>query len=84
MTADEQAVARLEAAIGHRFGSPVLLAIALTHRSYTAEHPVTPHYERLEFLGDAVLELATTRYLFDRYPDAAEGEMAKVRAAVVA
>jgi len=61
-----------------------LLETALTHRSFAAENPGNGHYERLEFLGDAVLELAVTRYIFDCYPAASEGEMAKVRAAVVA
>ncbi len=57
--------------------------LALTHRSYAAEHDLDISYERLEFLGDAVLQLAVTRYLYDEYPALAEGEMAKVRAAVV-
>lgn len=57
--------------------------MALTHRSYAAEHNLEVSYERLEFLGDAVLQLAVTRYLYDTYDEMAEGEMAKVRAAVV-
>jgi ribonuclease-3 len=57
--------------------------MALTHRSYAAEHGLNLSYERLEFLGDAVLQLAVTRYLYDTYEQMAEGEMAKVRAAVV-
>ncbi len=74
---------RLEDALGHRFEDRSLLRQALSHRSFVAEHPGSESYERLEFLGDAVLQLAVTRYIFDRYPDASEGEMAKIRASVV-
>jgi ribonuclease-3 len=73
----------IEAALGHRFGNPDLVTLALTHRSYAAEHDLEVSYERLEFLGDAVLQLIVTRYLYDTFADLAEGEMAKVRAAVV-
>ena len=73
----------IEAALGHRFLDPKLASLALTHRSYAAEHDLDVSYERLEFLGDAVLQLVVTRYLYDTYGDLAEGEMAKVRAAVV-
>ncbi len=57
--------------------------MALLHRSYAAEHSLDDSYERLEFLGDAVLQLAVTHYLYEEYPMLSEGEMAKVRAAVV-
>lgn len=77
------ALQRLQAAMGHEFGDPGLLQLALTHRSYVSEYEATDSYERLEFLGDAVLQLAVTDYLYDRHRDLAEGEMAKVRAAVV-
>ncbi len=83
MKPDDPAIGRLEEALGYRFQSRELLAAALTHRSYASENPASDHYERLEFLGDAVLELSATRYLYDNYPDASEGEMAKVRASVV-
>ena len=73
----------LESALGHSFDNPSLMELALTHRSYAAEHEMDVSYERLEFLGDAVLQLAVTRHLYDEYPGLAEGEMAKVRAAVV-
>jgi ribonuclease III len=69
--------------VGHHFDDPDLLEQALTHRSFVAEHPGTGSYERLEFLGDAVLQLSVTRYLYRQHPELAEGEMAKVRAAVV-
>jgi ribonuclease-3 len=81
--AGESARRRLEEAIGHRFSDDSLLTLALTHRSYMSEHEDEGSYERLEFLGDAVLQLAVTDYLYDRYGDLEEGEMAKVRAAVV-
>ena len=72
-----------EAALGYVFGAPELAVLALTHRSYAAEQGLAVSYERLEFLGDAVLQLVVTRYLYDSYEDLAEGELAKVRAAVV-
>ena len=73
----------LEKSLGYEFQSGDLVELALTHRSFAAEQELDVSYERLEFLGDAVLQLAVTRYLYDSYPDLAEGEMAKVRAAVV-
>jgi ribonuclease-3 len=69
--------------LGHAFGDPALLELALTHRSWCAEHPGTASNERLEFLGDSVLGLAVTDHLFTSYPDVAEGQLAKVRASVV-
>ena len=56
---------------------------ALTHRSWCAEHPGDESNERLEFLGDAVLGVVVTDYLFGRFPDLPEGQLAKTRAAVV-
>ena len=73
----------LEAVLGHSFDSPEILELALTHRSYATEHGLDISYERLEFLGDAVLQLAVTRHLYDTYEELAEGELAKIRAAVV-
>lgn len=73
----------VEAVFGHRFSSHEVLELALTHRSYAAEHDLDVSYERLEFLGDAVLQLAVTRHLYDTYGGLAEGELAKIRAAVV-
>jgi ribonuclease III len=60
-----------------------LLEQALAHRSWCAETPGTPSNERLEFLGDAVLGLVVTDFLFRSYPHLPEGELAKVRASVV-
>lgn len=75
-------VTAFETALGHAFQDRSVLADALVHRSYAAEHDVVDN-ERMEFLGDAVLQLAVTDHLFEHFPDLREGEMAKVRAAVV-
>lgn len=70
--------------LGFEFNDIQLLVTALTHRSYVNEHKKSTkeHNERLEFLGDAVLELVTTRFLFDNY-DEAEGVLTSWRAALV-
>lgn len=60
-----------------------LLELALTHRSYAYENGGIPTNERLEFLGDAVLGVIVTEYLYVTYPDHSEGRLAKLRAAVV-
>ncbi len=87
MTHDDAAVqvAAFAKTIGVSFRTLSLLTTAFTHRSYVNEHrgEVTEHNERLEFLGDAVLELVVTRFLFERYPDKAEGELTAYRAALV-
>lgn len=62
---------------------PELHDRALTHRSYAYEQGGLPTNERLEFLGDSVLGLVVTEHLFDSYPDLSEGQLAKLRAAVV-
>ena len=71
--------------LGVTFTDLGLLAEALTHRSYLNEHKehVGNHNERLEFLGDAVLELATTDFLYKKFPGVAEGELTNYRAALV-
>lgn len=60
-----------------------LLELALTHRSFAYEHGPLPNNERLEFLGDSVLGVVVTKHLYDRFPDLPEGQLAKLRAAVV-
>ena len=62
-----------------------LVEIAFTHASYTKEKdkPYTECYERLEFLGDAVLKMAITDYLYKKFPNAHEGELTKIRSVVV-
>ncbi len=72
----------LEAALGTGL-TPALLEQALTHRSYAYEHGGLPTNERLEFLGDAVLGLVVTDALYAAHPDVPEGQLAKLRAAVV-
>ena len=71
--------------IGHHFTDQRLLERAFTHRSYLNENRSAgkEHNERLEFLGDAVLELAVTEFLFAKYPEKAEGELTAYRAALV-
>ncbi len=68
-----------------KFKNKNLLRQAFVHRSFLNENPgfELDHNERLEFLGDAVLELVVTEYLFENYPDLAEGEMTNLRAALV-
>lgn len=73
----------LEERLGYTFKDPGLLRLALTHRSVSAEDPTRSDNERLEFLGDTVLQLVVTDILYESYPDLAEGQMAKTRSAVV-
>ena len=75
----------LERALGLSFTDRNLLAQALTHRSYVHEHPDDdrPTNERLEFLGDAIFQLYVADTLYHRFPDAPEGELTALRAAVV-
>jgi ribonuclease-3 len=75
----------LETKLGLSFKSLDLLIEALTHRSYLNEHReyTGSHNERLEFLGDAVLELAATDFLFKKFPTKPEGELTSYRAALV-
>lgn len=77
-------LSELESKIGIVFENKDLLLQALTHRSYLNENPKwhLDHNERLEFLGDAVLELAVTEYLYANYPNP-EGELTSWRAALV-
>ena len=67
------------------FKNRKLLESALSHSSYVHEHPKDniEDYERLEFLGDAVLELSISEYLFKKYPDMPEGELTRLRADIV-
>lgn len=80
----EKDISPLEKKIGVTFSNPNTLRQALVHRSYLNEHRNFPldQNERLEFLGDAVLELVVTRHLFDTYPNP-EGELTNWRASLV-
>lgn len=69
---------RLEAAVGYVFADSSLLQTALTHRSHSS-----PHNERLEFIGDSVLNCAVALELYRRFPTLAEGEMSRLRANLV-
>lgn len=69
---------RLEQALGHPFSDSSLLQTALTHRSHSS-----PHNERLEFLGDSILNGVIARQLFDRFPDVPEGDLSRLRANLV-
>src|SRR3990167_8973292 len=75
----------LQKNVGIKFKNENLLKQAFGHRSYFNENPAFElgHNERLEFLGDAVLELIVTDYLYKNYPDLAEGEMTNLGAALV-
>ena len=73
---------KFESNIGYKFKNKKLLQTALTHKSYANEYKVQSN-EKLEFLGDAILEFVTSKYLYDNYKKLKEGEMTKVRATVV-
>ncbi len=81
----DERVARLEEKLGSRAGAPELLLTALTHKSYLNEHREEggTDSERLEFLGDAVVDLAISHRLMDRFPQASEGELSRLRALLV-
>ena len=76
---------QLEQRIGYRFRDPSLLRQALIHSSYVNEHHLSRLQcnERLEFLGDAVLELSSSQFLYEKYPEFPEGELTKLRASIV-
>ncbi len=78
----EEMLEGLQRSISYRFGQVKLLTVALTHSSYANEMSV-PHNERLEFLGDAVLELVVSDELYRRFPDSPEGVLTKLRARLV-
>ena len=75
---DLEGLAEIERRLGHRFGNPELARQALTHRSFG-----TPHNERLEFLGDSMLNCAVATLLYERFPQLPEGDLSRLRAALV-
>jgi ribonuclease-3 len=83
--ADRELVAAVERRSGVVFQARRTALAALTHRSFVNEHPDQGHEdnERLEFLGDAIIDLAVSHRLMERFPAASEGELSKMRAAVV-
>jgi len=76
---------KISSVLGTAINNHALFFEAITHRSYVNEHPLWPHpnNERLEFLGDAVLELVVTEYLYGKFPEKPEGELTSLRAALV-
>ena len=84
MLTDED-LSRFEKVLGYSFRDRALLVQALTHSSFVNEQKINkkPDYERLEFLGDAVLEMISSAYLYRTFPDKKEGEMSKIRASLV-
>ena len=81
----EHTTEKLQELLGYRFRNDTLLLQALTHSSYANERVIrsTGDYERLEFLGDAVLELCTSEFLYEGYPDKREGWLTRRRASLV-
>ncbi|HHO51920.1 MAG TPA: ribonuclease III [Deltaproteobacteria bacterium] len=75
-------VAELGCALGHSFADPQLLLTALTHSSHAHENG-GEDYERLEFLGDAVFQLCSTELLVERFPEAREGQLSRLRSRMV-
>ena len=78
----EKILSNLEENIGYKFSDISLLRNALTHRSYANENNIQSN-EKLEFLGDSILEFISSKYIYNNYPKLREGEMTKVRATVV-
>jgi len=78
-------ISELEERIGYHFNDRSLIATALTHSSFANEQKMNKRadYERLEFLGDSVLEMVSSTFLYKNYPDKKEGEMTKMRASMV-
>lgn len=74
---DPERTAAAELMIGHTFSDPGLLKTALTHPSYAAEHVDTDTYDRLEFLGDAVLGFVVSNHVFTTFPEAPEGVLTR-------
>jgi ribonuclease-3 len=73
----------LEAVLGVQFADRSILLGSLAHRSWCAENELFPSNERLEFLGDSVLGLIVTHYVFEHFPELPEGQLSEVRAGVV-
>ncbi|MBR1438688.1 MAG: hypothetical protein IJ587_09150, partial [Synergistaceae bacterium] len=80
---DEHEIKFLEEGLGYTFEDKMILEEALCHSSFANEYGLNYNNERLEFLGDAVLEFIVTRTLFRTYPDANEGELTRMRSELV-
>lgn len=81
----KEKIKELEEKIGYEFKNKELIWQALTHSSFSNEQKINKYknYERLEFLGDAVLELLSSQFFFETYPEMPEGEMTKLRSSMV-
>lgn len=81
----KEKIKELEEKIGYEFKRKELIWQALTHSSFSNEQKINKYknYERLEFLGDAVLELLSSQFFFETYPEMPEGEMTKLRSSMV-
>ncbi len=81
----QKEIERLEKKTGYEFRDKKLILQALTHSSFSNEQKINKYenYERLEFLGDAVLELLSSRFFFDTYPKMSEGQMTRLRSSMV-
>ncbi len=81
----DEKVLGLESKIGYHFSNPAILIHAVTHSSYANEIRLEKekNNERLEFLGDAVLELVTSEHVYKEYPNLSEGDLTKLRASIV-
>ena len=77
----EEQISKFEQIIGYTFRDKALITQAFTHSSFVNEQKINkrPDYERLEFLGDAVLEMISSAFLYRSFPDKKEGEMSKMR-----
>lgn len=82
-SARRRALEKFQVKLGVHFKNLELLDVALTHSSYTKEFEGVPNYERMEFLGDAVLEMASSIYLYQNFKNLSEGELTVTRANIV-
>jgi len=79
----DQILGRVQEKIGFRFQNPQLLLQALTHKSYAIERHSSSHFEKLELLGDALLDFLVLEYLMQVYPTDSEGQLSKKRSSLV-
>ncbi len=80
---EESDLDAIESRLNYRFGDRSQLLMALTHRSWVNETASGQHYERIEFLGDAILGLVISEWLYERYPDLPEGQLSKKKSYLV-
>jgi ribonuclease-3 len=87
MSENEDPLLKIQANLSYTFQKPEILKLALTHPSYAHEHPQNEgeacHNQRLEFLGDAVLDFLVAAWLYRTYPDYSEGTLTRLRATLV-